>query len=160
MVPRNKASTQVSTPARPAPSLSPAWPLMIGMMTILSYLFHDQYRHIHPFWWWWWWWWWGGGGWRWWSCCRVCFITNTFALVLRQQSWMQPTSKRSRWMPAAVAAAACSGGECFNTLQHYHGSGVPIISSHPVFTFLEPQSRFGGNPVKFQVVCPQTGLRF
>ena len=28
------------------------------------------------------------------------------------------------------------------------------------FTLLEPQSHYGDKPVKFQVVCPKTGLRF
>ena len=40
--------------------------------------------------------------------------------------------------------------------------GVNVdFNTEPFFlTFLEPQSRFGDNPLKFQVVCPQNGTAF
>ena len=42
------------------------------------------------------------------------------------------------------------GDRCFN-------SHFCIVDFSPLTTFLEPQSRFGGKPFKFQVVCPQNG---
>ena len=49
------------------------------------------------------------------------------------------------------------------TSNHYLVSAItPTIFHHTpnCLTLLEPQSRFGGKQLNFQVVCPQTGLRF
>ena len=34
---------------------------------------------------------------------------------------------------------------------------LPLFNITPSLTLLEPQSRFGDKPLKFQVVCPQNG---
>ena len=67
---------------------------------------------------------------------------------------------RKDWRLPAIevpGANRCGGGGEEALLCHPGSDPQLQLLRGAVLTLLEPQSRFGGKPVKFQVVCPQNG---